>query len=128
MAARILAVIDRACPGTEDLRDPLYFCVGVRAQFGGIDLVLRGSAVPSALVAADEPAPRRNSEGGNEAPLANPQRYVRSLVRAGVTVWADEADLAACRGADQALIDGVHTADTDAMATRWHEYEEVWFL
>ncbi|HEX5116359.1 MAG TPA: hypothetical protein VFW65_14285 [Pseudonocardiaceae bacterium] len=115
MTARVLAVIDRDCPGTEDMRDPLYFCVGVRAQFGGVDLVLRGAAVPSALVDPD-------------ARPANPQRYVRSLVRAGVQVWVDEADLAERRRADQALIDGVRTADTDVLATRWLEYEEVWFL
>lgn len=115
MAPRVLAVIDRDCPGTEDMRDPLYFCVGVRAQFGGTDLVLRGPAVLSALtVAGTRPS--------------NPQRYVRSLVRAGVRVWADEADLAQHRRADQTVIDGVLTADTDALATRWHEYEEVWFL
>lgn len=124
MTARVLAVIDRDCPGTEDMRDPLYFCVGVRAQFGGVDLMLRGSAVPSALVAAKDPAQGKDAD----ARPANPQRYVRSLVRAGVQVWVDEADLAECRGTDQNLIDGVLAADTDALATRWHEYEEVWFL
>ena len=124
MTARVLAVIDRDCPGTEDMRDPLYFCVGVRAQFGGVDLVLRGSAVPSALVAANGPAHRKN----NDAQPSNPQRYVRALVRAGVRVWVDEADLAERLHTDQTLIDGVLTADTDALATRWHEYEEVWFL
>lgn len=115
MAPRVLAVIDRDCPGTEDMRDPLYFCVGVRAQFGGTDLVLRGPAVLSALAVAG-------------ARLANPQRYVRSLVRAGVRVWADKADLAEHRRADQTVIDGVFTVDTDTLATQWHEYEEVWFL
>lgn len=128
MAARVLAVIDRDCPGTEDMRDPLYFCVGVRAQFGAIDLVLRGSAVPSALVAADGTADRQDPHDDNHARSANPQRYVRSLARAGVRIWVDGTDLAECRRADQALIDGVQTADTDALATRWHEYEEVWFL
>jgi hypothetical protein len=124
MTGRLLAVIDRDCPGTEDMHDPLYFCVGLRVQFGPIDLVLRGPAVPSALVAADAPAPRR---GGSARP-PNPQRYVRSLVRAGVRVWVDDADLAELRHGGQILIDGVRTADTDAMAARWHEYEEVWFL
>ncbi|HLX49657.1 MAG TPA: hypothetical protein VKS82_15115 [Streptosporangiaceae bacterium] len=124
MPAHVLAVIDHDCPGTEDMHDPLYFCVGLRLQFGGIDLVLRGPAVSSALVAADGPAPPE----GNGARLPNPQRYVRSLVRAGVRVWVDDADLAGLRRDGQVLIDGVRTADTDAMAARWNEYEEVWFL
>lgn len=121
MVAPVLAVIDRDCPGTEDMRDPLYFCVGVRAQFGGVDLVLRGPAVRSALVAAD------GADGAGAQP-SNPQRYVRSLVRAGVRVWVDDADLGELRRAGLTLIDGVLTADTDALAARWHEYEEVWFL
>lgn len=123
MSARILAVIDHACPGTEDMHDPLYFCIGLRAQFGGIDLVLRGPAVPSALVTADGCAPQK----GNGA-QSHPQRYVRSLVRAGIRIWVDDGDLAELRHADQVLIEGVLTADTDAMAAKWHEYEEVWFL
>lgn len=124
MTARLLAVIDHDCPGTEDMHDPLYFCVGLRAQFSRLDLVLRGQAVTSALVPADGSAPQKD----DGAQPSNPQRYVRSLLRAGVRVWVDDADLAELQRADQILIDGARTADTDAMAARWHEYQEVWFL
>lgn len=127
MAARILAVIDRDTHGAAPAQynDLLYFCVGVRAQFGSVDVVLRGSAVTCALRDQDTPG----SDGGGTAEGTDglsPRRYLRTLIRTGVTVWADEADLAGSPGT--AVLDGVAVTDTDALAARWHEYGEVWFL
>lgn len=121
MAARILAAIERGQPGgspgqdgdlAKQLDDLLQFCLGVRTQFGSMDLVLRGAAVACA----------------SDTQTSNAQRYLRTLVRTGVRVWVDATDLAELGCPESALMDGVTTADTDAMARSWHEYREVWFL
>lgn len=126
MTARVLAVIDRDSFGSAPTRynDLLYFCVGVRAQFGSVDVVLRGSAVSCAL---DAPAPGASPGGPPGAKEGiGPHRYLQTLLRTGAAVWADEADLSRLPRAP--VLDGIAVADTDALAARWHEYEEVWFL
>lgn len=122
MAARILAVIDRRYPDAraEQHADLIDFCVGLRARFGRIDLVLRGSAVTCAV---GPPVPPR----GGDRP-ADRHRELRTLLRSGVRVWADRADLAAFGHPDGPLLADVVATDTDALATGWHEYEKVWFL
>lgn len=122
MAARILAIMDRGADGTAaQYADLLDFCVGLRTSFGSMDLILRGSTVTCALSA---------SEGDNvEADtLSYSARRVRALVRTGSTVWADDADLAGLGCPVETVIDGVITADADALAVKWRDYEEVWFL
>lgn len=128
MAARILAVIERDYPATAQAQygDLFYFCVGIRTQFGSMDLVLRGSAVTCALNAPDTRTPRRGNDTATNHPA--PQQYLRTLIRTGVRVWADDADLTARGDPDGTLLNGVVAADTDALAVRWHEYQEVWFL
>lgn len=127
MAARILAVIDRGSHGTEEQhRDLLEFCVGVRLQFGSMDLVLRGSAVGCAVDVSQVSASRDGN--GSAKKLPDPQRYLRSLIRTGVQVWADDTDLAELGQSDGPLLDGVVSADADTLALRWQEYEEVWYL
>jgi hypothetical protein len=123
MAVRILAVIERRLPppardGADDVprqvQDLLHFCVGLRVQFGSVDVVLRGSAAACAL--------------GEPKSLPDALRYLRALVRTGARVWADDADLRELGYANAPLLDGVAVTDTDALAATWHEYEEVWCL
>lgn len=107
MPARVLAIVERGPRSTAEQRSDLIdFCLGLRTSFGSLDLVLCGSAVACAL------------EDSAEA------RKVRTLMRIGTRVWADQADLEG-RGRP---IDGVTVADADALAAGWHAYEEVWFL
>ena len=122
MAARILAVIDRRYPraAADQHSDLLDFCVGLRTRFGRIDLVLRGSAVACAV------RPAQAAPHGNGSP--DQHRQLRALIRSGVRVWADRADLAAVGYPDRPLLADVVVTDTDALAARWHEYEKVWFL
>lgn len=127
MTPPILAVIDRGSQGTaEQYADLLYFCVGLRTSFGRMDLMLRGSAVVCALEAPDAGA--LVDDDATAGKLADAQRYLRTLVRTGVEVWADHPDLVVLGHPAPTLLDGVATADTDALAVRWPEYEKVWFL
>lgn len=122
MAARILAIIDRGSDGTpQQYADLLDFCVGLRTSFGSMDVILRGSTVSCVLSA---------NEGGDGAvtALSYTARRVRTLVRTGCRVWADEADLACLGVPVETVMDGVAPTDTDALAVTWPEYEEVWFL
>jgi hypothetical protein len=116
MTAHVLAVVERGPGGTaRQLTDLIDFCLGLRTSFGSLDIVLRGSAVACALDGADP------SDG-------LPGRQLRTLLRIGVGIWADDADLAELGRPQQAVLEGVRTADTDALATSWETYEEVWFL
>lgn len=128
MTARILAVIERGYPASSDgrYRDLLYFCVGVRAQFKSMDLVLRGGAVTCAVSQPQTSPPGDPGNAPSGAPA--PGQYLRTLIRTGVRVWADGADLAAYGHSAASLLDGVTAVDADAQATTWHDYEEVWFL
>src|SRR5882762_1214931 len=126
MAAKVLAVVERGRVGHTDpaigdvarqVEDLLHFCIGVRGQFGSMDLALRGSGALLALAPEDA-----------DAKPSTVVRYLRTLSRIGVAVWADGADLAELGPADAPLLEGVTIADTDALARRWGEYEQVWFL
>jgi hypothetical protein len=127
MAARILAVIERDTSGAAPAQynDLLFFCVGLRVQFGSVDVVLRGSAAACALEAQAAPG-SADGEATTGKDGLGPHRYLRTLISAGATVWAEEADLAGPPGT--AALDGVAVVDTDTLASRWHEYREVWFL
>jgi hypothetical protein len=127
MGTRVLAVIERGRVDHTDTRigevadeveDLLHFCIGVRGQFGSMDLVLRGSGALMALAPAN----------GAAAEPSTVERYLRTLSRIGVRVWADGADLARLGPAAAPLLQGVTSADTDALARMWGEYEQVWFL
>jgi hypothetical protein len=116
MTARVLAVVERGNESNaRQLTDLIDFCVGLRTSFGSLDLVLRGSAVACAL------------DGGDPSDDL-PGRQIRTLMRIGVQVWADNADVAELGQAEPTLLDGVLATDTDALATGWDAYEEVWFL
>lgn len=119
---RLLAVIDRDGPAVaEECTDLLAFCVGLRVNFGGLDLVLRGGAVTCALQAAAGIAdPHQTTRG--------PRRYLEGLLRSGVQVWADEADLNSAGHGGKPLVAGVTCTDTNTLAVTWPTYDKVWFL
>lgn len=107
MPARVLAVVERGLGSTEQQHaDLIDFCLGLRTSFGSLDVVLRGSAASCAL------------EGGAV------ERKLRTLMRIGTRVWADDAGLVG----RECVLDGVVVTDTDELATGWDSYEEVWFL
>lgn len=130
MANGILAIIERGSgAGERQYQDLLYFCVGMRTQFGGLDLVLRGSAVTCALRAPDKATtPKARPAAGDRPSLPEPRRYLRALIRSGVRVWAERADLEALGHHDMPLVEGVSCTNTDALAGTWHTYQGVWFL
>lgn len=113
MAAPVLAVIERGYRGSVEVRygDLLYVCQGLRGQLGGIDLVLRGSAVTFAVRGAQ------------------PHAALAALIAAGSRVWVDRADLDEL-GLDDAsrLPHGLEVCDTDLISKHWIEYQEVWYL
>lgn len=120
MTSGILAVVDRRYQDAtaEQHGDVIDFCVGLLASFGRFDLVLRGSAVSCAV---EPPQPPGQQPAG-------PQRRLRTLIRTGVQIWADRADLVAFGYPDAPLLAGVVVDDTDDLAPRWRGYERVWFL
>lgn len=121
--AGVLAVIDRGWRGNPaEFTDLLSFCVGLRAGFRPVDLILRGQAAGCALDAG--PAGVGGMSGaGNRA---DQQRFLGTLIRTGGKVWVDAADLATL--GHPAMRPGVLVTDTEALAATWHEYERVWFL
>lgn len=114
-----LAIIDRAYRGSAEAGffDALYGVLMLGDQLGGMDVVLRGTAVTAAV--DDGPAP---------GPLPTPRRPVRELVAKGVPVYVDKPGLEAFGLGDDALLPGVTCMDTAELAGRWPDYDGVWFL
>ncbi len=121
MTSRVLAIVERH-PGDGGgiFADPVDFCVGLRTGLGAVDMVLCGPAVMCAL--------GLSPSGDGSGALLDSARRVRTLLRTGSRVWVDRDDLAASGHTDDALLDGVVTADIAELATSWHEYDKVWFL
>jgi hypothetical protein len=132
MAATVLAVIERAYRGAVEVQyaDLLYLCRGLRSQLGGLDLVLRGSAVTYALAAGPGDALRlsRADMAGATGHLPDPRAAITELIAAGSQVWADQADLAQIGATAGQVKAGVLVEDTDRLSLHWHEYREVWYL
>jgi hypothetical protein len=126
--AALLVVIERGYRGSVEVQfsDLLYVCRGLHAQLGGVDLVLRGSAVSFAVDAKPVPPVRIGTQLLDATP--DPRRSLRELLAAGVNAWVDEADLTRCGFTVNRLISGVVTGDTVELAASWPEYQGVWFL
>ena len=118
-----LVIVDRGYRGSVEARffDALYGVLMLGDQLGGMDVVLRGTAV-TAAVADDGPPPSVFD------PLPDPRRPVRELVDKGVAVYVDEPGLAAFGLDATALLPGVTGMDTAELAGRWADYDGVWFL
>ncbi|KUJ65268.1 hypothetical protein ACZ90_48830 [Streptomyces albus subsp. albus] len=124
-----LAMIDRSYRGTLEAQffDALYGVLTFRGQLGAIDVVLRGTAV-TAAVAAESAPPRLKLAGVPEITVPDPRASVATLVKEGVTVYADERSLAALGLDADRLLPGVRCVDSTQLALKWAEYQDVWFL
>ncbi len=131
MAAGLLAVIERGYRGSVEVQygDLLYVCRGLQSVLGGVDLVLRGSAVTFALAPGAEPAaPPAHEPDAEPGRVPDPRAGLAGLIAAGSRVWVDEPDLCAIGCAHAALLPGAERRDTDLMSELWPEYREVWYL
>lgn len=122
-------MIDRSYRGTLEAQffDALYGVLTFRQQLGAIDLVLRGTSV-TAAVAAGGPPPELRLAGVPAFPVPDPRASVATLVAEGVTVYVDEPSLAALGLDAGRLLDGVRCLDTNELALKWADYQDVWFL
>lgn len=123
-----LAILDRAYRGTAEAQffDALYGALVLGGSLGGMDVVLRGTAVSAAVDRGDRPVLRLASVELDVLP--DHRGVLAAMVGAGRSVWADEADLAALGLADAPLVPGVRRCDTTGLAVRWGDYDGVWFL
>ncbi|WP_156727255.1 hypothetical protein [Streptomyces apocyni] len=128
--ARVLAIVERGYRGALEKQffDELYLATELHRQLGGLDILLRGPAVTYGL-RADRVPPLRIGNRTVDT-VSDPRPGLRALLEAGVTVWADEPDLAAlgAAGNPDRLIEGVRIARDGELAVRWPEYDMVCFL
>lgn len=115
-----LVIVDRAYRGSTEAQffDALYGVLMLGDQLGGMDVVLRGTAV-TAAIADDSPPPES---------LPDPRRSVRDLTNKGVAVYVDQPGLATFGLDAKALLPGVTCLDTTELAAKWADYDGVWFL
>jgi hypothetical protein len=126
--ANYLAIIERGYRGSAETQfaDVLYLVRELNRQLGGLDLLLRGLAV---TYAAPGPGPTIEVAGRTLDTLPDPRESLRTLIKEGVQVRVEEADLNAlgltkCDG----LLPGVELASWDVAAQLWNDYRDVWFL
>jgi intracellular sulfur oxidation DsrE/DsrF family protein len=134
MVTRVLAIIENGHRGGLETQfaDVFYLVRELNRQIGRIDVLLRGPAVTCALDAvkpdAAEREDRRLRAGPTLARLPDVRASVRNLLGDGMAVAVDGADLSALGLPSDRLIDGVAVTDGEADATRWLDYDGVWFL
>lgn len=126
-AGRVLAIVERGYRGALDKQffDELYLATELHRQLGGLDVLLRGSAVGYALDAAPPPPLRIGNRTVDT--LTDPRQGLRTLLGAGVRVLVEEPDITALRS-PLPLVDGVELTPAGATAARWGEYRMVVFL
>jgi hypothetical protein len=124
----LLVVLERGYRGTVEVQfsDLLYVCRGLHRQLGGLDLVLRGSAVTFAVDAA--PVPPLRIAGHELRATADPRASLRGLLADGVRAWVDEEELGRRGLRTDRLVDGVESGAAAELAALWPDYERVWFL
>ncbi|MFD0277032.1 hypothetical protein ACFVHB_24425 [Kitasatospora sp. NPDC127111] len=127
MDGRVLAIVERGYRGALDKQffDELYLATELHRQLGGLDVLLRGSAVSYALDAGPVPSLRIGNRTVDT--LTDPRQGLRTLLGAGVRVLVEEPDLAAL-GSPRPVIEGVELAPPGATAARWSTYRMVVFL
>ncbi|MGW3204479.1 hypothetical protein [Streptomyces sp. NPDC001135] len=124
---RVLAIVERGFRGALDKQffDELYLATELHRQLGGLDILLRGTAVGYALDAPPPPALRIGARTLDT--LTDPRAGLRSLLGAGVGVWVEEPALAAL-GSPRPPLPGIRLARDGEVAARWQEYRMVFFL
>ncbi|GIG63043.1 hypothetical protein Lfu02_74150 [Longispora fulva] len=127
MPGRYLAVVDRAYRGGPEVQfcDLLYLARGLHRQLGGLDVVLRGSAVTFAV--DTNPLPRLRV-GARYLDLPDPRRSLRALLAADSAVSVDEPALRALGLTPDRVLPGVVCRDSASLTRDWPDYEGVWFL
>ena len=124
---RVLAIVERGYRGALEKQffDELYLATELHRQLGGLDILLRGSAVSYALAADPPPALRVGNR--SIATLSDPRSGLRLLLDAGVGIWVEQPALTALRS-PRPVLEGIRLAAEDEMAARWGEYRMVFFL
>jgi hypothetical protein len=108
--------------GVERAYADIFFLVRVlRAQLGGLDLLLRGAAVLTAR------RPEDGTEDGTE-PAGTPAAGLRAVVGDGVGVLVQTEDLSRFSLTPGELVDGVQPVTAAEATAAWSRYESVWFL
>jgi intracellular sulfur oxidation DsrE/DsrF family protein len=125
-----LAVVDRGYRGTAESQhfDALYGILALGGQLGGMDVVLRGTAVTAAVAQGADNRPELRVGCLVVKTLADPRRSVQAMLKQGISVYVDRPALAGFGLDEAALLPGVHCLDTSQLARRWGQYEGVWFL
>ena len=125
---RFLAIVERGYRGCVEVQfcDLGYLARGLRVQLGGLDVVLRGSAVTFALAGKFDRVLRLGDTAVDT--LADQRRSLHGLIADGADVYVDEPDLRSLGLSADRLVPGVTCLDTTAMAANWPDYEGVWFL
>ncbi|MEV8597551.1 hypothetical protein [Streptomyces sp. NPDC052012] len=124
---RVLAIVERGYRGALDKQffDELYLATELHRQLGGLDVLLRGTAVTYALD-APPPPPLRIGDRVVDT-VTDPRAGLRTLLDADVGVWVEEPALAAL-GSPRPPLAGVRLAREDEVAARWKDYRMVFFL
>ena len=129
MGFTALAVLDRAYRGAVEGQyfDALYGVQEFHALLGRIDLALRGLAV---TLAAPEGGYRPALDIGQSTfdTLPDYRGSVQRMAEEGIVVMADEGDLVRLGFDPAKVVPGVQVVDTTELATRWPDYDGVWFL
>jgi hypothetical protein len=127
MDGRVLAIIERGYRGALEKQffDELYLATELHRQLGGLDILLRGSAVGYAVDAGPVPAVRLGNLTVDT--LTDPREGLKTLLAAGVGVLVEEPDIAAL-GAARPLVEGVRLTPAGHTAGRWDDYRMVVFL
>jgi hypothetical protein len=127
---RVLAIVERGYRGALEKQffDELYLATELHRQLGGLDILLRGQAVTYAIDAPPVPPLRIGNRTVDT--LSDPRKGLRTLLDAGVGVWAEEPGLAALggSGSPDRLLAGIRVAAEGETAARWTEYRMVCFL
>ncbi|MFE0106743.1 hypothetical protein [Streptomyces sp. NPDC059009] len=124
---RVLAIVERGYRGALEKQffDELYLATELHRQLGGLDILLRGTAVTYALDTGPMPALRIGNRTVDT--LTDPRQGLRTLLAAGVGIWVEAAALAAL-GSLRPLVEGVRLAAEGELAARWGEYRQICFL
>ncbi|MBW5483239.1 hypothetical protein [Streptomyces bambusae] len=127
MDGRVLAIIERGYRGALEKQffDELYLATELHRQLGGLDILLRGSAVGYAVDAGPVPAVRLGNRTVDT--LTDPRAGLKTLLAAGVGVLVEEPDIATL-GAARPLVEGVRLTAAGETAARWIDYRMVVFL
>lgn len=104
--------------GVERAYADVFFLTRVlRAQLGGLDLLLRGAAVLTA---------QRPEDGADDD--GTPAAGLRAVVGDGVGVLVQTEDLSRFSLTPRDLVDGVRPVTATEATAAWSQYESVWFL